>query len=548
MDRGTEGLPETAPLEVEVRADRMAAIDVGSNSIRLVVAQVLDDGYRLLDDEKVITRLGRGLAQTGRLDAESVEASVMAIKRLKAIAEGYGVSRLRAVATSAVREAVNSEGFIAALRQHTGIELEVISAEEEARLAFRSVLGNFDIADQTVGIADIGGGSTEIVVCTNAVIEQVHTLKLGAVRLTERFAIADDTSEATYKSLRAYVRETLKNEVPRPAASPAVLFGTGGTFTTLATTSMAASGAEAPAGEMLPYSVRGHELHRHDVRHMLDRLRDMPRSERARVPGLSPDRADIIVAGITIAERLMKRLGVNRLRVHDGGIRDGLMLRMIDDLRSGEAPAKPPETGKLRSAVWFGEKCQWERPHAEQVARLALAIFDRLEGAIGSYRVGMFTPLNRELLHAAALLHDVGYIINYAKHHKHSYHLIVHSGMRGFSQRELEIVANVARYHRRSTPKLKHNAFAKLARADRDAVCALGAILRVADGLDRTHTQRVRNVEVEVRSRKARFAVNAQSEPSVDLWGAQRKADLFADFFDLEPEFVWADAQQELTP
>ena len=178
------------------------------------------------------------------------------------------------------------------------------------------------------------------------------------------------------------------------------------------------------------------------------------------------------------------------------------------------------------------------------VAKLALMLFDELESRVGAYRPGVFRPHLRELLHVGALLHDVGYLVNYAKHHKHSYHLIVHSGMRGFSQRELEVVANIARYHRRSGPKPKHSAYMRLPEPDREAVRVLSAILRIADGLDRAHSQRVTGVSIEIIKNKAIFTIQSEMEPAVNQWGAQRKSDLFADVFDLEPVFVWADQKE----
>lgn len=526
---------------------RIAGIDVGSNSIRLIVAQAdeSNERYRVLDDEKVVTGLGRGIAATGRLDPESMEASVLAISRLKEIAEGYGVTRLRAVATSAVREAVNASAFLLALEEHSGIQLEVISAEEEARLAYRSVSSAFDISDQTVAIADVGGGSTEIVVCVGGVIQKVHTLKLGAVRLTERFRVGGDPDEKAYRAMRAFLRDTLRSEAERPTAVPTVMYGTGGTFTVLANISLASIAPDesivgADAKDFLPSSVRGHELSRSEVRHILDRLRVLPYEERLQVPGISAERAEIGVAGIAIVERVMRRLGTNRLIVHDGGIRDGLLLTLLDERRRGTGDeAVPVTTSKLRSARWFADKCQYEREHSEHVASLALRLFDQLESGVGAYRPNLFTPAHRELLHAAAILHDVGYLINYSKHHKHSYHLIVHSGMRGYSQRELEIVANLARYHRRSGPKPKHAGYARLSEGDREVVRVLSGVLRVADGFDRTHTQRVKDIRVEIGAGKARFVALAESEPAVDLWGAECKADLFASVFDLQPSFGW---------
>ncbi|MEO1130266.1 MAG: hypothetical protein AAFX05_11255, partial [Planctomycetota bacterium] len=317
----------------------------------------------------------------------------------------------------------------------------------------------------------------------------------------------------------------------------------GGTFTAVAGMSMNRGTSRSESGDLLPFSVRGYELQRSDVRHMLDWLRKMSVRQRSNIPGLSPDRAEIIVAGVLIADRVMSRLGVNRLQTHDGGIRDGLLLTMIDEIFSLDrsSPSRP-ELDRLQEVRRFAVKCNYESRDAEHVATLALSVFDQLAVQRGEPDEDLFTAENRELLEAAAILRDVGYLVNYARHHKHSYHLIIHSGLRGFTSRELSIVANVARYHRRALPKTKHASFAKLPPEDQKIVSGLAAILRVADGLDRTHTQTVEGVRVQLAEDHAAFAIDANERPNVNIWGAKRKAKLFHNFFGLEPRFEWSGA------
>lgn len=519
---------------------RIAAIDVGTNSLRLIVAEASPDGtYRILDDEKATTRLGRGLAETGRLADAEMEESVQAIARMKGISEGYGVSVLRIIGTCAVREASNGPDFREMVLHRTGLTLVPISGEEEARLAYLSAAAAFDLRDVSTAVVDIGGGSTEIVLCQGGVVEHVYTFPLGAVRQTEQFPGCEQPgNEETYNALRDSVRDHVKKLLDKPPFTPQFIIGTGGTFTTLAAVSMH-RGAGSVSDGMLPYAVRGYEMQRSEIKHTLEWLRQVPIKSRARIPGLAPDRAEIIIAGTVIAEAFLKRLGANAIKVHDRGIRDGLLLTMIAELypRTSETTAEPLD--RMRSARSFAANCRYEELHSNHVASLAVEIFDQFSHQCPDALGSAGGAHGRELLLAAGVLHDVGYFVNYSKHHKHSYHLIVHSDLAGFTHRELEIIANIARYHRRSEPKTRHPNFAKLAEADRRIVRALSAILRVADGMDRTHTQSVRSVRLTIHDGEALFTADADQEPAVDLWGAERKAELFARQFGLRPRFQW---------
>lgn len=530
-------------------ARRIAAIDVGSNSIRLIVAEVTESGgYRVLDDEKEIARLGHGLEATGALDGANMRRSADAIARMKDIADGYGVRAIRAIATAAVREASNGRDLIDMVRRSAGVDLQIITAEAEARLAHQSVANAFDLRDLSCAVVDIGGGSTEIVTSVEGVIGHVFTLPLGAVRLTERFGACEDADGRQFLAMRRHVRALLRDALPRPEPALSLIFGSGGTFTTLASVSL--HRAAPPRADMLPLKVGGHEMQRDEVRHTLDRLRKMPVASRAGVAGISADRADIIVAGVLIVDMVMKRLGVNRLRMHDRGIRDGLLLSMVEEMGWGPGRDEAGAVDRLCAARRFAASCRYEERHCEQVARLAVRLFDDLAHAAGgaaSDELDWRSPVNRELLEAAAVLHDVGYLINYSKHHKHSYHLIAHSDMPGYTSRQREIVANVARYHRRSHPKQKHGAYARLSREDQATVRRLTAILRIADGLDRTHTQSVVDVRAEVVGGRAVFHVQAGDSPAVDIWGAERKAGLFEEVFGLEARFEGAGADSGRT-
>jgi exopolyphosphatase/guanosine-5'-triphosphate,3'-diphosphate pyrophosphatase len=258
---------------------------------------------------------------------------------------------------------------------------------------------------------------------------------------------------------------------------------------------------------------------------------------RRSVPGLNADRADIILAGLIVIERIMKWMQVNRLVVHDQGVRDGLLLRMIDRYlgpAKAEAAPKGDDPESLRqSARQFGTVCGIDEAHAAQVTKMCLAIFDQLQ-------VALELPQNdRVLLELAAWLHEVGNIVNYQKHHRHSYHLIVHGNLKGLTPRQREIVAQVARYHRKAEPKAKHKAFAHLTEADRTTVRRLSAILRLADGLDRSHTRAVQGVQCQLVERTIRIVLSADAYPEIDVWGASQKGRYFEKVFERDLELVW---------
>lgn len=545
--RGGATAHEAGALRVRPGADpnRLAAIDVGTNSIRLIIAELDgDSSYRVLDDEKEITRLGAGLSETGRMAPGAIERSVQAIGRMREIADGFGCGAVRAVGTAVVREAENAGELRDAVLRRTGVEIEIISPEREAQLAFRSVASAFNIKDQAAAIMDIGGGSTEVVLSSRGLIETVYAIPMGAVRVTERFGGSEAACGPRFEEMRRHVRREIKRIVGKPPFTPQRVIGTGGTLTTLANmlVHQQRGALWAESGDAV---VRGLEIQRSDLRHTLDRLQKMTLAERARVPGLPSERADIIVAGLLIAECMMKRLSVNEMRVHDRGIRDGLLLEMADRARGG-APSAPP-ADPMRSVHRFAAACRYDHAHCEHVAGLALQIFDQLRARArrddpAPEWAAALTDESRLILEAASLLQDVGYHVNYARHHKHSHHLILHADLPGFTPRQTRMIANAARYHRRAAPKLKHESFARLSAPDRATVRALAAILRVAGGLDRAHVRRVSAVRVELDGEDARFAVDAPEDPRVELWGAARKAELFETVFGAETSFVWAPA------
>jgi exopolyphosphatase / guanosine-5'-triphosphate,3'-diphosphate pyrophosphatase len=508
---------------------RIAAIDVGSNSVRLVVAEVLPSGgYRVLDEERENTRLAADMTRTGRLHVAAADATVNVLRNFLSIANGLGAGQIRAIGTSALRDAEDGPEFCDRVRKELKLSIEVISAAEEARLAFLSVARAFDISGREVAVADIGGGSTEIVLASSGLVDQIYDTKLGAVRVTEECDAASRSNERQVAKLRDFIDRALKKEVGKPPFVPDMLFGTGGTFTALGAIMMARQGQ---AGQPM----WGFRVTRAQIRHLVNDLAQMSLEKRCKVPGLSPQRADIIVAGLAIIERIMRQLRVNVVQVHTRGVRDGLLLTMVQSAAGGP-PSNVPAEERRAALEEFARNCGVDLPHARQVARIAGLLWEQLAGPL------KLNAEDRELIESAALVANVGYLINFESHHKHSYHLILNSELAGFERRQLQLLANVARYHRGSPPKQRHEQYRELPAPDQRRVASLAAILRLALALDRTHQQHVEGVRARVRDDFVVIAVQSQGDAEVDVWAAERKVELFEKVFGRKVRFSARDS------
>jgi exopolyphosphatase/guanosine-5'-triphosphate,3'-diphosphate pyrophosphatase len=491
---------------------RLAAIDIGTNSIRCINVEVDEKtGFRVLDDEKSTVRLGEGLSETGLISAAAWERAREALLRMRKITDGLGASYVEAVATSAVRKAANGDAFVAAMREETGVDIRIIDGEEEAELAALSARHHFDMANTRFGLVDIGGGSVEIVTATGIHVEEVFSLELGAVFLTENFLTSDPVNGKQMAALRKHLRKTLRGELAGHEFALQCLIGSGGTMTNIGSMVMARRKEQYD-------SVHGYEVLHSEVVHLLAMLERKSCKERRDVAGLSPERADIIVAGVATVDALMRALGTNLLKINERGIREGLIIRSMmkyglwtigDELREWRS--------SLRD---FARSCHSDEDHSEQVRKLSVAIFDALER---SFALG---PRACQMLEAAALLHDVGYFISYSRHHKHSYHLIRHANLFDFTPREIEIIANIARYHRKSMPKPHHENFRRLGPLDQELVMKLGGILRLADGLDRRRSQLVGGLECRLDKQRISINLIGEGDLSVEIFGGQSKGDL----------------------
>src|SRR5436190_2179823 len=509
---------------------KIAAIDIGSNSIKLVVVDAAaSDSFAVLAREKDMVRLGHETLRHGKLSPAAIERAVDCINRFRSIAEARGAERIITVATASVREASNAQQFIREVQKKAGVAVEVLSPIEEGRLIGLAAAAACAGTDKSILNIDIGGGSTEISLMRDGAPAALLSVRLGAVGLTEQFIMADPPKTKELRTLKEEIRSALE----RPARELKgehwqSATGTSGTILAIGTAlrlralgdnddqnaGARPAGDEIELAKLLSFNARTAELNASECRLL---------------PGISSQRSEIIVAGGQILEGVMRALGINSLRTCGWALREGVL---IERLREIEAESKPPRPDvadyRLRGVQAVGRRFGYEEAHAHQVTRLAERIFDDLSG---SNLLTNFDRHRRTMLAAAALLHDVGYHIAHESHHKHSLYLIKNSELTGFSEAERDVIANVARYHRGSEPKERHEYFAALNQADRETVITLAAILRIADALDRRHDSRVSDVRCGRNGRVVHIELQSTANCDREISAAEQKREMFEQVF-----------------
>jgi len=495
---------------------KFAAIDIGSNSIKLVVVEAAaSDSFAVLSREREVVRLGHETLLKGHLSRAAILRATECIARLRSIAEARGAQRIVATATAAVREANNSANFIKAIEEKTGIRVEILSGIEEARLIGVAASHGCGAKGAPTLNIDIGGGSTEISIFRDGLPIKLLSMKLGAVGMTERFLTSDPPRAKALEVLRTEVRAALE----RPARELRDyrwehVTGTSGTI-------LAIGYALRQGGEQTVQPAEN-RIKLRELAEFNSSVAAMTIQERKNAARLTPQRAEIIVAGGLILEETMRALGIKSLSTCEWSLREGVI---IDRLRDWEAQSRPPMPDiadqKLRGVHAVGRRFGYEEAHSHQVARLAETIFDALATTEN------LTRHQRLLLSAAALLHDVGYHIAHESHHKHSFYLIENSELTGFSERERAVIANVARYHKGSLPKDRHPHYAALSQADQITVSRLAAILRVADAMDRRHDNRVQDLLCQRTRNVVHIRATGTFECDNELNEAARRLKLF---------------------
>jgi exopolyphosphatase/guanosine-5'-triphosphate,3'-diphosphate pyrophosphatase len=498
----------------------VAAIDIGTNSFHLVVARPAGNNrFEILARDKEVVRLGSGSGDMKELHPDAIERGVATLGRFRRVADTFG-AELHAVATSAVREAENREDFLEAALVKANVKIEVISGVEEARLIHLGVLQAVPVFDQQVLVVDIGGGSTEFIVGRGEDVLAARSLKVGAIRLTERFFRKEPVKKKAVDEARKFVRSYLPRvqDMVAEAGGFEVAVGSSGTILNVAEMIRAHYGSE-PNRQVGMSSFTAEALA--DV---VEDLASRPRvADRFDVPGLDPRRADIILGGVIVLEQVFKALGIAELNTSDYALREGVLL---DVVRRGQAGT----LGHLRdlryeSVLHLAALAPGEKEHCERIAALAAQLFE------GTRHLSGLSDEAEEWLEAAAILQNVGLVISHDRHHLHSYYVIRNSELlTGFTDHEIEIIALVARYHRKSTPKARHPEYAGLHEADQRVVEVLSGILRIAAGLDRTRSGAISRLRVEGRTKGKPLRILVETAPNVDadleLYSARNRKDL----------------------
>jgi exopolyphosphatase/guanosine-5'-triphosphate,3'-diphosphate pyrophosphatase len=513
---------------------KLAAIDIGSNSIKLLVVDAAaSDSFAVLAREKDMVRLGQETLRQGKLSPSAIERAVECLKRFRSIAEARGAERIFAAATASVREASNSAQFIKDVQRKTGVAVEILSPIEEGRLIGLAAAQACSNSERSILNVDIGGGSTELSLMRDGTPGTLLSVRLGAIGLTEQFISSDPPKAKELKAMKEEIRSAL--ERPARELKSEHWQSTTGTSGTILAIGTALRLRGLNGGEQEGARPAGDEIELAKLSAFNSRTGELNASERRLVPGISSQRSEIIIAGGQILEGVMRALGTNSLRTCSWALREGVLIDRLREIEIESGPPRPDiEDYRLRGVQAVGRRFGYEEAHALQVARLAERIFDYLS------RSNLPTNLDRHrrtMLSAAALLHDVGYHIAHDAHHKHSLYLIKNSELTGFSEAERDVIANVARYHRGSDPKERHDNYAALNEADRDTVNSLAAILRVADALDRRHDSRVSDVRCVRSGRIIHIEIISSQNCDREIIAAEQKRDFFEKIFSCRLEF-----------
>jgi exopolyphosphatase / guanosine-5'-triphosphate,3'-diphosphate pyrophosphatase len=491
---------------------RIAAIDIGTNSIHMIVVRVRPDlSFEVVDREKEMVRLGAGGLDGRSLTPTAMTAALQTLAKFRRLADSHKVDQIVAAATSAIREADNGGDFIANVARRTGIQIRVISGTEEARLIHLAAVYGVHMGGSPAVVIDIGGGSIEVTLGTASHLSHARSFKLGVIRLTERFVRTDPLSARDERRLVKHINKEIGGYLDTIAARRFDrVIGTSGTILSLGALALSEDGI------VRDEALRNRRVGAKAIHRVRKRLSGADLEARLHMDGLDPRRADIAVAGSVLLDCVMRRLGADDLTLCDLALREGLVLDYIHRNTATIRKIERYPDVRRRSVVELGERCGYSATHARHVSQLALSIFDQTRAV---HKLG---DREREWLEYGALLHDAGVHISYERHHRHSYYLVKNGELRGFDPQEIEIIALLARYHRQATPKKTHEGYGGLKGNLRRTVRTLAAMLRLAEGLDRSHGQVVVSLDVVPRGNAYLIRLRAAGDAELELWAAHR--------------------------
>ncbi len=493
---------------------RVAAIDLGTNSFHMIIVEENPQkGIVEIDRVKDMICIGRGSISTKMLNEEAMQSGIAALKNFLVLARQHGVAQenVLAFATSAIREAKNQGDFLRRVREETGLKVKVISGREEAEFIYYGVRNAVKIGKTADLLFDIGGGSVEFVLVNEKGIQLLESRKIGVARMCERFVASEPISSHNIHLLEQFFSAEMVTAVEKASqlqVSRAI--ASSGTAQNIARMIASMNGRESDA------SLNNSVFTRKEFKALYQAVIPLGGGERKKLTGLDEKRVDLIVPGLILVDMIFKLFNLQEIVIADSALREGMVLHYLKHrIASGARRGEDDELDIRRESVYeLGFRCNWMRDHAEHIARLTLQLFDKLE------------PLHhldkpyRELLEYAALLHNIGAFISISSHHKHGQYIILNGELRGFSPSEIEIIAHVVRYHRKSPPSERHTAYNLLKPEHKRAVDLLSGMLRIANGLERGHRKNIQKVSVEIRERDITLRLKSRCEPDIEIWAA----------------------------
>ncbi|MCW9679758.1 Ppx/GppA family phosphatase [Dolichospermum planctonicum UHCC 0167] len=524
------------PLNQPVRENQMiAAIDIGTNSLHMVIVKIEAalPSFTMIAREKETVRLGDRNLITGELKPEIMNKAIACLGRFKTLAYSLGANTIVSVATSAVRESSNGKEFLHQIETQVGLTVDLISGPEEARRIYLGVLSGMEFNNQPHIIIDIGGGSTELILGDSEEPRSLTSTKIGAVRLTGELVNSDPITETEFKYLQAYARGMLERSVEEVQGKLKIgdfprLIGTSGTIETIATIH-----AREKLG-LVPSTLNGYQFSLQDLRTWVTRLRRMTNIERAAIPGMPEKRSEVILAGAVILQEAMTLLGVDSLTVCERSLREGVIVDWMLAHGFIDNRLRFQSSVRERSVLKTAKKYSSNLEHSERITAFALNIFDQTQGKLHYWNTDQ-----RKLLWAAAILHNCGHYVSHSAHHKHSYYLIRNGELLGYNETEIEIIANIARYHRKSPPKKKHENYRNLLHKEhRQMVNQLSAMLRLAVALDRRRIGAISHIQCEYLPNFKEFKMLIfpsliDDECALEMWSLDYKKGVFEEEFGL---------------
>jgi len=498
-------------------------IDIGTNSVRLLVVRLNPNhSYSILSQQKQQVRLGEGEFEEEEILPDAIERLVIVCKKFTELAQSFNTEEFVAVATSAMREAANQQEILHLLRHESRLDVRVISGQEEARLIYLGVSSGINLDDRQAFFIDIGGGSTEIAIGDKQNYQFLDSFKLGAIRLSNHYLsdnVTEPVSTEGYKKIQQHVKDAIIHSLKKISRQkPYLAIGSSGTIMNLADIAQKAFHEIGNPGEnILTYK---------DLRKVIDLLCSLPLEQRRKIPGINAERADIIIPGAAILDVFLKELSFDSITITSRGLQDGLLVDYLS--RMDAFPLFGDLSPRQRSVLQLGRSCGINEVHARTVTSLVLELFDSAK----AIKLHSYGDWERELLEYATFLHDIGSFISYTNHHAHSYYIIKNSELLGFDQKEVNFMANIARFHRKRTPKKKDPEILELDIREREALRILTTFIRLGESLDRSHTALIQHVRFSGADKDTvTLEVVARGDCQLEIWGVDAEKKAFEKIF-----------------